>query len=83
MATTMTQEGKLSKLCVSTLTQPRGFSFHTGLTILKSQVESAFLNTSLIGEKQEGLPTGQASRPSSSCAGHSPSAPDRESGQWW
>lgn len=82
MATTKTQEGKLSKLCVSTLTQRRGFSFHIGLTIWKSQVERAFLNTSLVREKQEGLPTGQASRPSSSSAGHSPSVPDRESGRW-
>lgn len=76
MATTKTQEGKLSKLCVPTVTQPRGLSFHMGLTVWRSQVQSAFRNTSMV---MEGLPTGLTS---SSSAGRSPFAPDRECRQW-
>lgn len=73
MATTTAQEGKLSKQRVSTPTQPRGFSFHTGLTIWKSQVDRAFIRSSLARGQPEGLPMGQLS--SSWPAGHSISTP--------
>lgn len=58
MATTTAQEGKLSKQRVSTPTQPRGFSFHTGLTIWKSQVDRAFIHSSLAGGSRRGCPWG-------------------------
>lgn len=55
---------------------PEAFPFIQAWQFRKAKLK--VLNTSMAREKQEGLPMGQVSRPSSSLSGRSPSAPDGE-----